>query len=282
MSIAAPNWVITPYHWPACWTSSRTRWSASTNSSDVTAISSHKNMKVPTADAVGTSSRVVTKRGSTHDAGAAGESVAAVAEAKDHGAQPDARRDGDEQRPERIETKGEAEQRKQSAGVHRRSVAGGEYVGGQRRSRICRRPRVRATDKRTRTRGGALAPATEAARPSRAVATKRSVLTSPTGPASAVMMASGSGGQPGISTSTGTTSATAPGHAVGAAEDPAVAGAVPHRHHQRGFGHRLVGLAQRVGHVVRDRARHEQSVGVAWGGLEADAETLRVVGRGEA
>ena len=64
---AAPNWVITPYHWPARWTSSRTRWSASTNSSDVTAMSSHKNKKVPTADAAGTSSRVVTKRGSTHD-----------------------------------------------------------------------------------------------------------------------------------------------------------------------------------------------------------------------
>ena len=42
---------------------------------------------------------------------------------------------------------------------------------------------VRATDKRTRACGGAAAPASEAARPSRAVATKRSALTSPTGSA---------------------------------------------------------------------------------------------------
>ena len=66
--------------------------------------------------------------------------MAVITEAKDHGAQPDAGRDGDEERAEPIETKREAEQREQLAGVHRRRVAGGEHVGGQQRSRTRRRP----------------------------------------------------------------------------------------------------------------------------------------------
>ena len=127
---AAPNWVITAYHWPAGCTSDAARWSTRTSRSDVTAISSHRNKNVVTLDAAGTSSRVVTKSGQDARRGPAGESVTVVAEAKDHGADPDARADGDEERAEAIEHEGEAEKRQQRRSVHDGHVTGGEYVGG--------------------------------------------------------------------------------------------------------------------------------------------------------
>src|SRR5450631_1230026 len=67
-SAAAPNWVITAYHWPADATSGRRRWSTRTRSREVIAISSHRNRNVVTFDAAGTRSRVVTNMGRTHDA----------------------------------------------------------------------------------------------------------------------------------------------------------------------------------------------------------------------
>ena len=114
--------------------------------------------------------------------GAAGESVARIAEAKDHGAQPDAGGDGDEKRAEPIETKREAEQREQLVGVHRGGVAGGEHVGGEREP--AHAGGHGEGDRQAHPGPGRRhAPTTAAARPSRAVATKRSVLTSPTGSA---------------------------------------------------------------------------------------------------
>ena len=65
---AAPNWVITAYHWAAEATSERRRWSTRTSRSEVTAISSHRNRNVVTLDAAGTRKSVVTNSGRTHDA----------------------------------------------------------------------------------------------------------------------------------------------------------------------------------------------------------------------
>ena len=57
---------------------------------------------------------------------------------------------------------------------------------------------------------GAIAPATDAARPTSAVATSSARGHVPARPRNAVMIVAGSGGQPAISRSTGTTSATEP------------------------------------------------------------------------
>ena len=59
-------------------------------------------------------------------------------------------------------------------------------------------------------RGGATAPATEAATPSSADAMNSPVIYVPASPRSARTIEAGSGGQPGISRSTGRTSPTAP------------------------------------------------------------------------
>ena len=140
---------------------------------------------------------------------AAGESMALVAEAKNHGAQSDAGRDGDEERPEPTETERESEQREQLGGVHRGRVAGGEHVGGQHEPADAGgqdqrdRPLDPSAWRRagTNQRGGKA----EQGRGHQEVGSHL-----PDKPRSAAMMASGSGGQPGISTSTGTRSPTAP------------------------------------------------------------------------
>ena len=135
--------------------------------------------------------------------------MARVAEAKDHGAQPDAGRDGDEERPEPIETEREAEQREQLAGVHRGRVAGGEHVGGQHEPADAggQREGDRQADPGSWRRAGTSQRGGQAeqGRGHQKVGPHL-----PDRPRSAAMMASGSGGQPGISTSTGTMSATAP------------------------------------------------------------------------
>ena len=69
---------------------------------------------------------------------------------------------------------------------------------------------VRATDRRTRVRGGALGTSYRGGQAKQGRGHQKIGPHLPDRPRSAAMMASGSGGQPGISTSTGTTSATAP------------------------------------------------------------------------
>ena len=91
------------------------------------------------------------------------------------------------------------------------------------------------------------------------------------------MISRGGGGQPGTVTSTGSTLATAPQRGVALAEDAAGAAAVADRHHQPGFRRRLVGAPQRRLHVARDRAGHEQHVGMARAGDELDAQPFQVV-----
>ena len=135
--------------------------------------------------------------------------MAVVAEAKDHGAQPDARRDGDEERAQPIETKRKTEQREQLAGVHRGGVAGGEHVGGHREP--ARTGRDRQGDRQADA-----SPWRRAGTGQRGGQAEQGRGHQKVGPhlpdrlRNAAMMASGSGGQPGISTSTGTTSPTAP------------------------------------------------------------------------
>jgi len=73
------------------------------------------------------------------------------------------------------------------------------------------------------------------------------------------------------------------GHAAAAcvtlAEDAAVAAAIAEGDHELGFRHGVVSAPQRLSHMARDRAGHEQHVGVARGGDKLDAQTLQVVVR---
>jgi hypothetical protein len=62
---AAPTWVITAYHSAALRVAWLRRWSTSTSSSEVRAMSSHSTRKVATLPAAGTSSMVVTNSGRT-------------------------------------------------------------------------------------------------------------------------------------------------------------------------------------------------------------------------
>ena len=61
----SPRCVITAYQRPACATAGRLRCSATTSSSEVSAISSQHSSSVPTLAATGTSSIAVTNSGST-------------------------------------------------------------------------------------------------------------------------------------------------------------------------------------------------------------------------
>lgn len=60
-----PRWVITAYQRPALATSGRRRCSATTSSSEVSAISSQTSSSVPTLAASGTSIMASTNSGST-------------------------------------------------------------------------------------------------------------------------------------------------------------------------------------------------------------------------
>ena len=66
---------------------------------------------------------------------------------------------------------------------------------------------------------------------------------------------------------------------VALAEDAARAAAVAHRDDELRIGRRVVGPLQRDRHVLRDRAGHQQQVGVARARDELDAETFDVVVR---
>ena len=70
---------------------------------------------------------------------------------------------------------------------------------------------------------------------------------------------------------------TPPTHRVAAGEEAAVERAVADRHHPFRVGRRVVGALQRLAHVLGDRAGHQQHVGVARRGDEAQAEALEVV-----
>ena len=89
--------------------------------------------------------------------------------------------------------------------------------------------------------------------------------------------ASGVGGQPRMCRSTGTTFDTPPTHGVAAGEDAAVGGAIADRHHPFRVRRRGVGALQRLAHVLGDRAGHQQHVGMARRGDEAQAEALEIV-----
>ena len=73
------------------------------------------------------------------------------------------------------------------------------------------------------------------------------------------------------------------GHAAGdgiaAGENAAVEGAAAERHHPFGLGRRALGPLQRLAHVLRDRPGHQQHVGMARRGDEAQAEPLEIVER---
>ena len=93
--------------------------------------------------------------------GAAGESVAVVAEAKDHGAEPDAGATATKSAPKRSRTQGEAGQREQPVRVCTVGrVAGGEHVGRHPNPQT-QAAMVSATDSwRPRSARGASAPTT--------------------------------------------------------------------------------------------------------------------------
>ena len=63
------------------------------------------------------------------------------------------------------------------------------------------------------------------------------------------------------------------------AEDAAAATARAHGHDQPRAGHGFVSFPQRQFHVARDRAGHQQHVGMARRGDEVNAETLDVIDR---
>ena len=90
----------------------------------------------------------------------------------------------------------------------------------------------------------------------------------------------GSGGQPRISASTGTTSRTAPASPY-APQHPAITRAITHRYHQLRRRRRLIRLAQRRRHVVRHRTRHQQRVRMPRRSDQASAVTLCVIMRPE-
>ena len=190
-------------------TSDRRRWSTRTSRSEVTAISSHRNKNVVTLDAAGTSSRVVTNKGQDARRRPAGQPMPVVAEAEDHGADPDDGADGDEQGPETIERHREAAEWQQCRGVDDRHVSGVEYFSGHDDTAGAGGDGEGDRDvhpdsqwrHRTDSRGGQSDQRGNDEQVGRHV---------PARPRSAVMIVSGSGGHPGISRSTGTTSATAP------------------------------------------------------------------------
>ena len=67
------------------------------------------------------------------------------------------------------------------------------------------------------------------------------------------------------------------GELVGIAEDPAAERAIAQSGDEAGFGHRVVGGSQRLGHARRDRAGDEQHVGVPRRGDDVQAEALEIV-----
>ncbi len=64
---------------------------------------------------------------------------------------------------------------------------------------------------------------------------------------------------------------------IAAGKDAAVDRAVADRHHPFGIRRRRIGARQRLAHVLADRPRHHQHVGVARGSDEAQAEALEIV-----
>ena len=68
-----------------------------------------------------------------------------------------------------------------------------------------------------------------------------------------------------------------PFHRIAAGEDAAIGGAVADGHHPFRVGRRVVGAQQRLAHVLGDRARHQQHVGMARRGDEFQPEALEIV-----
>jgi hypothetical protein len=66
-------------------------------------------------------------------------------------------------------------------------------------------------------------------------------------------------------------------HRVASGENAAVGGAIADRYHPFRVGRRGVGALQRLAHVLGDRACHQQHIGMAWRGDEAQAEALEIV-----
>ena len=94
---------------------------------------------------------------------------------------------------------------------------------------------------------------------------------------SASMMAVGSGGQPGIETSTGTTSPTAPTTPYPPRNDPAITSAVTHGDDDPRLRCGLDRLQERNDHVLGDGPGHKDAVRVAGRGDEPSPEALCVV-----
>ena len=97
----------------------------------------------------------------------------------------------------------------------------------------------------------------------------------------AATIASGRGGHPATSASTGTTSRTAPVDAVGAREHPAVTRAVTDRDDQLGPGDGIEGAPQRHGHVPGHHPGHQQRIGMPGRGDQPRPVPLRVIHRAE-
>ena len=77
--------------------------------------------------------------------------------------------------------------------------------------------------------------------------------------------------------STGTTFDTPPYDRIAAGENAAIGGAIADRHHPFRVRRRGVSALQRLAHVLGDRAGHQQHVGMARRGDEAQAEALEIV-----
>jgi hypothetical protein len=86
----------------------------------------------------------------------------------------------------------------------------------------------------------------------------------------------GDGGQPGMCRSTGTTAETPPTQAR-SCRVPPPSRAVSYGHHPLRVGRRQVGALERFAHVRGDRTGHQQHIGMARRGDEAQAESLEVI-----
>ena len=98
---------------------------------------------------------------------------------------------------------------------------------------------------------------------------------------SAAAITSGAGGQPGISKSTGTMSATAPATPYPPSNTPQFSAQSPSAITTARLGRRLQRLHQRHRHVPGDGSSDDQGVGVAWRRDQSHAESLGVVDRSE-
>ena len=209
-----PRWVITAYQRPADATAARRRCSATTSSSEVSAISSQHTSNVATLPATGTSSSDTTNSGSTACTPRPSRcpSRRAVPDPVDRRDRGDRAAHGEEHPAQRVHRKHHARQRQQPGQLrpttlptHRGDPGRRRRAPQPRRSAHRPRPDGRPRGKQQCGQHGAQQPRTSAE-----LNADRDQVHRPVSVRSAATIASGRGGQPGTSRSTGTTSPTAP------------------------------------------------------------------------